>query len=103
MSDVKCEKKGMKIPTYIPKKAHELPMFFENKHTAQPCGKIVGYISAQAFYGLTAKCKILPIKIKHCPHDKSNCHGNSFAGTNRTVANDTFVVIKARPIPPCHC
>ena len=41
MSDVKCEKKGIKIPTYIPKKAHELPMFFENKPYQGASGKIL--------------------------------------------------------------
>ena len=40
MSDVKCEKKGMKIPTYIPKKAHELPMFFENKPYQGASGRV---------------------------------------------------------------
>ena len=40
MSDVKCAKKGMKIPTYIPKKAHELPMFFENKPYQGASGRV---------------------------------------------------------------
>ena len=40
MSDVKCEKKGIKIPTYIPKKAHELPMFFENKPYQGASGRV---------------------------------------------------------------
>ena len=40
MSDVKCEKKGMIIPTYIPKKAHELPMFFENKPYQGASGRV---------------------------------------------------------------
>ncbi len=40
MTDVKCEKKGMKIPTYIPKKAHELPMFFENKPYQGASGRV---------------------------------------------------------------
>ena len=40
MSDVKCEKNGMKIPTYIPKKAHELPMFFENKPYQGASGRV---------------------------------------------------------------
>lgn len=40
MKEVKCEKKGMVIPTYIPKKAHELPMFFENKPYQGASGRV---------------------------------------------------------------
>lgn len=40
MSDVSCKKHGMKIPTYIPKKAHELPMFFENKPYQGASGRV---------------------------------------------------------------
>lgn len=40
MSDVQCEKTAMKIPTYIPKKAHELPMFFENKPYQGASGRV---------------------------------------------------------------
>lgn len=40
MSDVKCEKNGMNIPTYVPKKPHELPMFFENKPYQGASGKV---------------------------------------------------------------
>ena len=31
MSNVNCKKHKQIIPTYIPKKANDLPMFFENK------------------------------------------------------------------------
>ncbi len=40
MSDVNCKKHGMIIPTYVPKKAHELPMFFENKPYQGASGRV---------------------------------------------------------------
>ncbi len=40
MSDVKVEKAVQAIPTYVPKKAHDLPMFFENKPYQGASGRI---------------------------------------------------------------
>ncbi len=40
MSDVKCRKAKQNIPTYIPKKAHGLPMFFEHKPYQGASGKV---------------------------------------------------------------
>ncbi len=40
MKEVTIEKKKIKIPTYIPKKAHELPMFFENKPYQGASGRV---------------------------------------------------------------
>lgn len=40
MKNVKAERKGMVIPTYIPKKANDLPMFFENKPYQGASGRL---------------------------------------------------------------
>ncbi len=40
MSTVKCGKRNTIIPTYIPKAAHELPMFFENKPYQGASGRV---------------------------------------------------------------
>lgn len=40
MKCVKAELNKELIPTYIPKKAHELPMFFENKPYQGASGKV---------------------------------------------------------------
>ncbi len=40
MKQVTAENKKTKIPTYIPKKAHDLPMFFENKPYQGASGRI---------------------------------------------------------------
>ena len=40
MSEVTCKNHGMTIPTYIPQKAHELPMFFENKPYQGASGRV---------------------------------------------------------------
>lgn len=40
MSEVTCKNHGMRIPTYIPQKAHELPMFFENKPYQGASGRV---------------------------------------------------------------
>ena len=40
MSEVTCKNHGMRIPTYIPQKAHELPMFFENKPCQGASGRV---------------------------------------------------------------
>ncbi len=39
-NNVKVEKKLQAIPTYVPKKAHDLPMFFENKPYQGASGRI---------------------------------------------------------------
>ena len=38
--DVSMKRHAKTIPTYVPKKAHELPMFFENKPYQGASGKI---------------------------------------------------------------
>ena len=40
MKEVKAERKGMVIPTYVPKKANDLPMFFENKPYQGATGRL---------------------------------------------------------------
>ena len=40
MSKVTAENKRRAIPTYVPKKAHDLPMFFENKPYQGASGRI---------------------------------------------------------------
>ena len=40
MGNVKIDKKLQSIPTYVPKKAHDLPMFFENKPYQGASGRI---------------------------------------------------------------
>lgn len=40
MSEVSIKRKKQNIPTYVPKKAHELPMFFENKPYQGASGRV---------------------------------------------------------------
>ena len=40
MSEVSIKKQKQNIPTYVPKKAHELPMFFENKPYQGASGRV---------------------------------------------------------------
>ena len=40
MSEVRIQKQKQVIPTYVPKKAHELPMFFENKPYQGASGRV---------------------------------------------------------------
>lgn len=40
MDEVKLTRGKQVIPTYVPKKAHELPMFFENKPYQGASGRV---------------------------------------------------------------